>query len=69
MSLSKNQSFYKKDENSVDNEFITSCLKLFQDLNGEDLKTIIQNRKHKIYSETTDAGERILRKLFRDNTC
>lgn len=61
MSLSKNQSFYKKDENSVDNEFITSCLKLFQDLNGEDLKTIIQNRKHKIYSETTDAGERILR--------
>lgn len=45
MSLSRNQSFYKKDENGVDNEFITSCLKLFQDLNGEDLKTTIQNRK------------------------
>lgn len=40
---------------------MTSCFKLFHDLNGEDLKTTIQNRKHKIYSETTDAGERILR--------
>ena len=59
--LSRRQSFYKKEENSVDNEFITSCLKLFQDLNGEDLKTTIQNKKHKIYSETNDTGERILR--------
>lgn len=61
MLLSRRQSFYKKEENGVDNEFMTSCFKLFHDLNGEDLKTTIQNRKHKIYSETTDAGERILR--------
>ena len=34
MSLSRNQSFYKKDDNDVNNEFIESCLDLFRDLNG-----------------------------------
>lgn len=61
MSLYRNQSFYKKDDNDVNNEFIESCLDLFRDLNGEDLKITIQNKKHKMYSETTDVGEKILR--------
>lgn len=61
MSLYRNQSFYKKDGNYVNNEFITSCFNLFLKLNGEDLKKTIQNNKHKIYSETNDAGDRILR--------
>lgn len=61
MSLYRNQSFYKIDDNGVNNEFITSCLNLFLKLNGEDLKTTIQNKKHKMYSEMTDAGERVLR--------
>lgn len=61
MSLSRNQSFYKKYDNEVDNEFLTSCLDLFRKLNGEDLKTIIQNKKHKIYSETAETEKRRLR--------
>lgn len=59
--LSENQSFYNKNNNTIFNAFIKLCLTLYNNLNGENLKTTIQNKKHKSYFETTDTEKKVLR--------
>lgn len=45
-------SFYHDNRRQPRNEFISSCMELFRQLNGESLTSVIRTKKHKLYSET-----------------
>lgn len=59
--LYKNQSFYDGADNKLKNKFISKCMYLFKNLNGEDLKTTIQTKEYKTYSERIDLNNKILK--------